>query len=116
MTEFYLYPGYIFKNSQKINTKKILEIAQNIPLSELKKKSIEYGVSERYIDEYIELYKIIPSQDFTIREAKYDEGIVQCASGSDPERSIKEQIRRAFCILVLDECFKKGFSICLTIN
>ena len=114
MTGFSLTPGYPFSNCNVCDVSDILEVAKSISLLQLRKKAIEYGVSKEFIDEYVASYRKIPSDDLTIQ--LISECILQTASGINPSRDIKEKMRRAFGILVLDECYRRGWSVSFTID
>lgn len=109
MTSFHLFPGYAQSERQKCSISDILSVVKSISLLRLREKGLEYGVSESCIDEYVKSYSRIPSDDLTI----YEEGeqVVQLASGGYPSRDTKEQMRKALAILVLDECYKRGWSV-----
>jgi hypothetical protein len=110
MTSFHLVPGYAFSEKQGCTVSDILHVIKNISLVQLREKCLDYGISEDCVDEYVKSYVKIPSDDLTIHVVE-DKEIVQSASGGDPCRSIKEQVRKALAILVLDECYKKGWSV-----
>lgn len=113
MTSFHLVPGYAFSEKQGCTISDILHVIENISLVQLREKCLDYGISEDCVDEYVKSYVKIPSGDLTIRVE--DEVIVQFASGGNPCRTIKEQVRKALAILVLDECYKRGWSVSFSI-
>jgi len=109
MTGFHLIPGYAHSEKQACSVSDILNVVKSISLVQLREKCLEYGVSEDCVDEYVKSYVKIPSDDSTIWIG--DKDIIQLASGRPPSRDIKEQVRKALAILVLDECYKKGWSV-----
>ena len=110
MTAFYLLQGYCHSEKERISTEELLNIANGISLESLREKAIEYGVPAGVLGEYVEKYRAIPSKDLTVTISDRT-GLCQMASGGDPCRTIKEKMRKAFGILVLDECYKRGKSV-----
>ena len=113
MTGFYLSLGYCSRSKDRCSIDDIVKVCRNISLEKFMNKCIEYGVRENVVMEYIEKYKTIPSDDATIF-INYDDrhgDIMQLASGYEESRYIKEKVRKAFGILVLDECYKRGWNI-----
>jgi hypothetical protein len=120
-TSFLIEPGYIFTHSQEISRAQLQEIAKSISQEALYAKCVEYGLKEDLpcsckLSELIARYKEIPTEDgFCTFE---EDGIDQDAfSGNGPEhRMVREQMCRAFGILVLDECYKRGYSVSFIIH
>lgn len=115
VTSFMLNPGYAFGNENKATPKMIQEIAKIITIEQLKVKCAEYGLTEincSYdckLDHFIEKYRNIPTDDLTCRFTS--EGVFQSASSGTGHRDETEIIRRAFGILVLNECFKRKLAV-----
>ena len=115
MTSYHLSPGY--SNHGKCKLSQIVAVARSISKHKLRgtfrAKCLEYGVPESVVDDYIAGYVVIPSADSTITIRGED--LMQLASGGGSSRDIKENVRKAFGILVLDECYKRGLSVSFVI-
>ena len=81
MTGYYIKPGYSFNgNSSTLTTNDFLDAAKSISLMALRNKVVEYRYispdSDTLLDEFIEIYEVIPSLDSTISivECDNDEG------------------------------------------
>lgn len=118
VTTFSLEPGYVFE--VKTTPEMIQEITKTITVEQLKVKCAEYGLTEIIcehdcrLDDYLEKYRKIPTDDLTC--TFYENGVMQSASGGTEDRNVKEIIRRAFGILVLDACYKKHLSVSFIIS
>lgn len=120
MTGFYLSVGYDCFGKTAFEA--IRDVANGITSEALKAKALEYGCPEADgagtpIDEYIAkglTYET--SRDGSMLEWY----IAQYASGGGAmggtSRQMKEAIRRAFGMLVLDECYKRGLSVSFEIK
>jgi hypothetical protein len=117
-TYFSVIPGYAW--GEPTTPEQILDAARSVSMEALRAKCIEYGLENMVdetgsgLDDYIKCYESIPSSDLTIRAD--ENGIFSVASGGDISRVMKERIRRAFMILVVDECFRRGLSVHLGIT
>jgi len=123
VTGFRLVPGYVFKYSQEMSPKQLQKIAKEIgkktPL--IYQKCQEYGLTETLscgckLSELVKRYTEIPTDDGFCYYT--EDGVEQSAySGSgNKHRMVREQMCRAFAMLVLDECYKKGYSVCFIIH
>jgi hypothetical protein len=115
-TSFRIYPGYAYGHATTIE--EILEVARSINLDHVISKSIEYNcplVDDEGVKlaEYVACYREIPSKDSTC--VVTEGNLFSVASGGGKSREMKEIIRRAFFVLVTDECFRRGLSVCLEI-
>ncbi len=120
VTTFSLEPGYS-GYMENITPEMIQEISKTITIEQLKNKCTGYGLDISKFDEdgiqikeYIEIYRNIPTDDLSCRF--YENGVIQSASGGGESRKIKEIIRCAFGILVLDACYKKHLSVSFRIS
>lgn len=119
VTSFTLEPGYAYSESAEATPETIQEIAKSITVERLKAKCAEYGLIEIRcdrgctLDEFLERYRTLPTKDLTCRFVA--EGVMQSATSGTGHRVETEIIRRAFGILVLDECFKRGLAVSFVI-
>lgn len=120
VTSFLLTPGYAFGRDNKATPEMIQEIAKSITIEQLKAKCSEYGLTELRcssdcnLDNFIEKYRNISTDDLTCRFVP--EGVLQSASSGTGHRDETEIIRRAFGILVLNECFKRKLAVSFIIS
>jgi len=118
MTGYHIKHGYSY-NNKDLTKELILEIARGISLIGLRNKAIEYGVLETdglyYLQDYIDSYKQIPSKDATttLIDKEDDLQLMQLASAGGKSREMKEVVRKAFSILFIDECFRRGIAVSL---
>jgi hypothetical protein len=66
------------------------------------------------VDSWVEAYRHLPTEDLTCQFTS--DGVTQWASGGGDCRRAKEVMRKAFAILVLEDCFKQGFTVQLCID
>jgi hypothetical protein len=119
-TTFLLKPGYnsgFGCNATSVDN--IIEVCKSISMDDIKEKALEYGAplvdsEDVDLDEYIKKYESLPSDDLTCYFE--DDGVYQVASGGDDFRTIKEIVRRAFAMLVLEECYKRKYSVSFIIG
>lgn len=116
VTSFILEPGYAFGEENRATTAEMIqEIAKSITIEQLKAKCAEYGLIEVKcregckLEEFLEKYKSLPTDDLTCRFTK--DGVLQSATSGTGHREETEIIRRAFGILVLNECYKRKLSV-----
>lgn len=120
VTGFLLEPGYPAGEENKATPEMIQEIAKTITTEQLRAKCAEYGLTEIKcpegctLDEFLNVYKKLPTEDLTCQFVP--EGVLQSACMGTGHRNETEIIRRAFAILVLDECFKRKLSVSLIIS
>jgi hypothetical protein len=120
-TGFYLTPGYAYSEANSATAESIMDIARTIPLDRLRAKCVEYGLENAVdetgstLDDYVAAYKELPSKDLTVYFSHEKDAVCMMASGGRRSREIKEMVRRAFSILVLDACFKRGLAVNLNI-
>jgi hypothetical protein len=122
VTGFIISPGYAPSDREKATPEIIQNIAKSITTKAFKDKCIEYGLKDDFgrgqgcqLDDFINRYKSLPTkEDMTCNFI--DIGIMQSATGGSGHRNERETICRAFSILVVDECFKRGLSVCLDIS
>lgn len=120
VTSFMLEPGYSFEDKNQATPEMIQEIAKTITVEQLKSKCTEYGLEYIScqqgctIDEFLEQYKSIPTEDLTC--IFVPDGVLQSASSGHGHRREREIICRAFGILVLNECYKKGLAVSFIIR
>jgi len=114
VTGFHISPGYAYNKDAKITVGQILDIAKTIPMDKFKEKLMEYGLDGPIVKSFVKLYSTLPTEDATFIVCEND--VLQLASGGGKIRRDKEIARRAFSILLLDECFKQGKNICLSIS
>ena len=112
-TGFHLEPGYAWSSRQKCSFDDIVKVIKSISMPDFRRKCLEYGVPEAVVDNYIGKYSKIPSDDATI--SIESNCIMQLASGGGSSRDVKEQVRKALAILVLDECYRRGWSVSFAI-
>jgi hypothetical protein len=131
---FSLTPGYIYTKEQEISVKQLQVIASQVGKDQQKfyRKCIEYGLQEDLssvhkeyageqpctckLGELLKVYEHLPTKDGTCNFTEW--GILQStyAGNGSQHRLNREQICRAFAMLVLDECYKKGYSVSFTIS
>ena len=115
VTFFLLEPGYAYSEENGATPEMIQEIARTVTVEQLREKCAEYGLTEiectegYKLDDFLEVYRNLPTDDLTCTFTDY--GVSQSASGGGHERDVKEIIRRAFGILVLDECYKRKLAV-----
>lgn len=112
--------GYASYAEADIGIEKLIEIAKLITYGKFYDKCKEYGVPDVFdcgkgctLDKFIRAYEVLPTQDSTCTFT--DTGIMQMACGGNAHRQEREQIRKAFAILVVNECFKQGYCVSLII-
>lgn len=115
VTSFLLEPGYAPSKAEEATPEMIQEIAKTISIDRLREKCSEYGLTKIEcsqgctLDTFLDIYKSLPTKDLTCRFTP--EGILQTSSSGTGHRGETEIIRRAFGILVLDECYKRGLAV-----
>ncbi len=126
MTGYYLRPGYQSNGSREEAWAVIraivadLRLDPNAIMAEVVRVDPKILLDEDY-DECAMLYA--DDRDLTLRifdagrEADQQDGpvIVQLASGGGKFREIKEQLRRAYCRLVIERCHAKGIEVNLEV-
>lgn len=126
---FNLEPGYVYTDSQEITVKQLQEIAKQVGKNQKKfyEKCIEYGLQEDLskvhqehageqpctckLSELVKHYENLPTEDLTCYFTEFGVEQSACAGNGSQHRLNREQICRAFGVLVLDECYKRGYSV-----
>lgn len=121
VTGFSLTLGYIYSGDQEITMEQLHEITRKVGRGQkiFFDKCVEYGLEEDLIcgcklSKLLEKYKDLSTDDGTCNLLEW--GVLQSCYGSSGHRNIREQICRAFGVLVLDECYKKGYSVSFEIT
>lgn len=134
VTGFSITQGYIYTSSQEITMEKLFEICKKVGQDQhhFIMKCLEYGLDENLqcgckLSELTAKYMDLPTKDGTctfhmpMKMPSGDdlEGMVlqsAYAGNGSTHRMVREQICRAFGILVLDECYKQGYSVNFSIT
>lgn len=134
VTGFSLEPGYIYTKEQEISVEQLQEIAKQIGKDQQKfyRKCLEYGLKEDLstvhqehakeqpctckLSALVKTYENLPTEDGTCNFTETGVEQSSYAGNGSQHRMNREQICRAFAILVLDECYKKGYSVSFTIH
>jgi hypothetical protein len=123
VTRFRLEPGYVFTREQEISPEQLQRITKEIGTKTdlIYKKCLEYGLKEKLpcgcsLSKLVERYKEIPTEDGFCYYTEY--GVEQSAFSDNGQkhRMVREQMCRAFFMFVLDECYKKGYSVSFEIH
>ena len=134
VASFNLEPGYIYTKSQEITVDQLQEIAKKVgkDSQSFYRKCLEYGLKEdlstvhqEYAGEQpctcklsalLKTYENLPTEDLTCYFTEWGVQQSACAGNGSQHRMNREQICRAFGILVLEECYRKGYSASFTIT
>jgi len=124
MVGYYIRPGYSYEHDQKEIWKELLAITKYLCDSPYLIAEEACNRRGRFsLDEYNEYAKSYKNcTDLTIKITdgtdfdKKDQFIQQYASGGNPGRSIKEDLRRAFCLLVLRNMNEIGMNINISVS
>lgn len=95
------YVMKVTKNGQSISNEELTDRCRRVDLKDLYRRASRYGKKfticsqcKTTLQELIDLYKNIPTEDLTLRVS--DGRINQSASGGGDCRDMKEQVRKAF--------------------
>ena len=119
VTGFSLTQGYCYAGDQEITIKQLHDIAKEVGKNQkaFYCKCLEYGLKEDLdggkLSDLLAKYKYLPTEDGTCEFVEW--GVLQSCYGGSGCRFAREIICRAFGVLVLDACYKKGYSVSFTI-
>ena len=113
VTSFSIRFGYDSDGHNK--NMKLIDYAKRVNMDDFRKKLMEYGINDKdTLDQIIDLFSELPTEDSTLgisKDKDNNEYIHMSASGGGQWREWKEISRKAFGVLLLDECHKSGLCV-----